>query len=188
MTAWRFCIVPKRNEPVKYPEGVPVSNVTTAKQAGGLAAFVNAVLALLVGFGALDWSADESAAVVLCVTAAIALAAAVWAHLRRATGREPVAVFAALVAFASSGNGVLLVFGTITAAQGGMVAAVIVTGGALLGVGVVRAKVTPTANLQTYDHVEPQNHFHDETGSGATDVLIAGGLLILGLAVLALIA
>lgn len=141
-----------------------MSNATTAKQAGGLAAVLAALIAVLAAFGVVHWDEAETAAVVLCTTSGVAVIGAVRAHFRKGSSAEPVAVWAALVAFASSGVGVLLVFDVVTAAQGGVLAGLVATVAAAVGVPAVRAQVYPTSNLQRHENVEPQDAFYGEHG------------------------
>lgn len=141
-----------------------MGNVSTVKQAGGFAGVIYALIAALVGFGVVSWSETEIAVVVVEVTGGVAVVAAVRGHLRSGTSAEPVALYGAVVAFASSTVGVLLVFEVVTDAQGGLLGALVATVAALVGVPVVRGQVTPASNLQRYNHVEPADAFYGEHG------------------------
>jgi uncharacterized membrane protein YfcA len=163
------------------------SNRTTAKQAGGLAAFVNTVLLCLVGFDVIDWNEAEVVAAVAAIVAGIGLAGALWAHLRDGSSAEPVAVFAAAVATASSVVGALLVFDAVTAEQGGLLGAVVATGAALLGVPLVRDQVYPKSNLQVNPNVEPQDAFYAEKERGGISVVELAAVLVIVVAVVWLV-
>lgn len=161
-----------------------MTNTSTAKAAGGVAAIANAFLLVLVGFGVIAWTELQIGAVVLAITGGVAVLAALRAHLRAGTSAEPVALFASLLALASSIIGVLLVFEAVTAAQGGLLAGLVTTIGMAIGIPVVRSQVYPTSNLQHYPNVEPQQHFTGEAGGSLLAVITAAALVAIAVGVL----
>lgn len=115
------------------------------KLTGGLAVVGNAGVAMAVGLGDLNWTDVQNAAVILEVNAAIAVIVALYAHFRKNTTAEPVAILGTLFPFVSGllGLAIVFVWFGVNADDGTLIETFVIAVFALIGVPVVRSKVTP---------------------------------------------
>lgn len=161
--------------------------VSTSSVVGAALAVVNAVYAVLLTFGVLELSDVEKGAVLLVANTTAALALALWAHFRRSTVEEPVAVGVALLAWTSSVLALLAVFSVwgLTVAKTSAIQSLIVV---LVGIPTaikVRSSVTSNAGVeiakataQTPDAILAATNPRlrpPEGGASATGVPVFGG-------------
>ena len=140
-----------------------------------------------------DWGATNNdehlardAAVILVATAVITLAFAVYAQLKKTTVGEPVALAGSVAGVLAAVYSLFLAFdwgseGVVTTVFA-LIAAVLLP----FGITVTRSNVTPVANVQANPNVEPQDHFHNESGQVDLLMLIAVAALV-AIAVAALV-
>ena len=84
------------------PAGTPSVPPRIAALLAGLTALTGAVIGLMTSFNAVHWTSAETTLVATEVAAFWALAAAVTAHLRPRTKKQPVAVAGTVTAFVSA--------------------------------------------------------------------------------------
>lgn len=152
------------------------------------AALLGAILPAVILVHALgyDWGAtgDEEryardGAVTLTATAVIVLAFALYAHFKKTTVGEPVAMSIAVGGVLTAITSLVLAFDWATEGVTLAVAAVVAAILLPFGITFTRGEVRPVASTQRYANVEPQDAFHSERGESLVTILIAGAAAII---------
>lgn len=150
-------------------------------------------LAVLRAAG-VDWgSIDDTerlareAALTALITSAVILSFSLYAHFRKTTIGEPVAVAGSIAAMISAVFIALFAFdaadeGVITALYGLVVAV-----GSVFGITVTRDQVRPETSVMNNPNVEPQDAFYGESERGAITVIEVAALAVIIVAIVWLI-
>lgn len=146
------------------------------------AALLGAIPAVIILLHALgyDWGATgeeeqvaRDSAAALAATAVVVLAFALYAHFKKTTVGEPVAVSIAVGGVLAAATTLVLAFDWAT--EGVTLAVASIIGVVLLPFGITftRAEVRPVTTVQKYANVEPQDHVTDDKGESLVGLLIA---------------